>query len=1015
MTPERWRKIEEVFQTVVEQPQDQRQLMLTQYCEGDTELRREVEALLAEDEADDFLKAPIRDVAKSLPASLEDGFIGQNIGPYHVVKLLGQGGMGAVYLAERADKEFYRQVALKIVRQGMDSRFVLKRFRVERQILAMLEHPNIAQMLDGGTTSNGLPYFVMEYVAGHPITEYCAANKLSVSERLRLFLPVCTAVQHAHQKLIVHRDLKPSNILVTADGVPKLLDFGIAKLLDPSLSPLAVTRTMTLLRMMTPDYASPEQVRGLPITAASDVYSLGVVLYELLTGARPYQFETYSAAEIERVVCDTAVENPSSRVQRTTNATLKFHKQIVGDLDNIVLMALRKEPERRYQSVEQLAEDIRCYLEGRPISARSESAIYRTSKFVRRNKLAVAAAALVFFSLLGGILATSRAAQIARAERARAEANLSEAQAQRAEAEHQKLLVEEQRAEAIGQRARAEAEAAEAILQRQIAEAERAEAEAQRKNAETQQERAERRFAQVRKLANTFLFDFHDKIATLPGSTEARELVVKTALEYLDSLAREAEGDSSLQNELAVAYLRVGDVQGYPRMPNLGHMDATLVSYRRSIELSEKLRTKGQADTALLRRLSETYAKTGEVARFMNKQADAREAYQKALINAEQLLAADAKDEVGHHTTGLVYEGLGNLANLNGNDSALALTYLRRSLSAMERWVKEVPSDRARQSLATAHLQLGSKLLPVGAIEEAEKMDRRGIAILREMLQKSPDNFRLKYILSDLYSELGAVAKAKENSKEAAEQYQQSLAMAEEMAAQDPKNALARLNVRFQASLLGEVLLDVDPSQAVIMLRKALDRGPDARPLPPESRAHQLFTYLNLARALWLTGDRQGAEQTVNDMENLLHTVPASKMYASGLFVHNAHIRMGNLVTEMGDAAGGLNHLQQALQILRAYIAANPQFVAYRRELSNCYDALGHYHTKQAARSDASYEQQLAGLKEARHWYQQNLTILQEHLKLSPNDSQSSKYALQASKNIAQCDSALSALAAKQR
>lgn len=1015
MTPERWRKIESIFQTVIEKPRSDRQQMLTQYCGEDTELRREVEALLDEDESDEFLQAPIKDVARSLPMPNADTYIGRKIGPYHLAKLLGQGGMGAVYLAERADAEYYRQVALKIVKRGMDSGFVLKRFRIERQILATLEHPNIAQLLDGGSTDDGLPYFVMEYVQGQPLTEYCHSHRLSLNDRLKLFLPVCAAVQHAHQKLIVHRDLKPSNILVTGEGVPKLLDFGIAKLLDPALSPTPVTRTLTSMRMMTPDYASPEQVRGLPITAASDVYTLGVILFELLTGERPYQFDTYSPAEIERAICDTEIERPSIVAGRTTDATSKFRKQLTGDLDNIVLMALRKEPERRYQSVEQLAEDIRCYLDGRPISARRESVTYRTGKFVRRNKLAVTAAALVFFSLLGGIIATTRAASIARTERARAEANLAEALAQRTEADRQRLIAEEQRAEAITQRSRAEAETTEANLQRQIAEAQRVEADAQRRNAETQQERAERRFAQVRKLANTFLFEFHDKIQSLPGSTAAREMVVKTALEYLDSLAKEADGDVSLQNELAAAYLRVGDVQGFPRQPNLGQKDAALESYRRSLALSEKLHVSEQTNTALLRRLAETYAKIGEVDRMMNKQTEGREAFQKALGLGEQLLAANEKDEEGYHTVGWAYEGLGNLENLNGNNSTLALTYLRRSLATTEHWVKEVPSERARLSLGAGYLQLCSKLLPTGAIDESEEIARKGVAILKEFLQQSPYNFRYKSILSDLYGELGAVAKARDDWKGAADQIQQSLAIYEDLAAQDPKNAMAKLNVRFQASMLGEVLVEFDPARAVPVLRKSLDRGPDAKPLPPESRVHQFFTYLNLARALWLTGNRQEAEQTVRDLQGLLQTVPASKMYESGFFAHIAHLRLGNLLTEMGDVSGGLKSLQQSLQTLRTYIAATPQFVAYRRELSNCYDALGNYHAKLALRSEASVEQQLGAWKEARNWYQQNLAILQEHLKHIPNDSQSARYVLQASKNIAQCDTALAGLAAKQQ
>ncbi len=877
--------------------------MLTQYCGDDADLRREVEALLSEDESDDFLQVPIKEVAQSLPPLKSDNYIGRDIGSYHVVRLLGQGGMGAVYLAERADAEYYRQVALKIVRRGMDSSFVLKRFRVERQILATLEHPNIAQLLDGGTTDDGLPYFVMEYVQGQPLTEYCNTGQLSLTDRLKLFLAVCAAVQHAHQKLIVHRDLKPSNILVTTDGTPKLLDFGIAKLLDPTLSPTAITRTQTSMRMMTPDYASPEQVRGLPITAASDVYSLGVVLYELLAGERPYQFDSYSPAEIERAICDTEVERPSALAERVKDESGKakpgaglfrhsssiFHRSSLrGDLDNIVLMALRKEPDRRYQSVEQLAEDIRSYLAGRPISARRESSVYRAGKFVRRHKLGVTAAALILLSLLGGIVATTRAARIAQAERARAEANLVEAQAQRAEADRQRLIAEQQRAEALTQRERAEAETIEANLQRQIAEAQRAEAEAQRNKAETQQERAERRFAQVRKLANTFLFDFHDKIQPLPGSTAAREMVVKTALEYLDSLAKEADDDVSLQNELAAAYLRVGDVQGFPRQPNLGQRDAALESYRRSLALSEKLQANGRTDTALLRQLAETQAKIGEVARFMNKREEAGEAYRKSLAFGERLLAMNGKDETGHHVVGWVYEGLGNLESLNGNNSTRALTYLRQSVASIERWVKEVPSELARATLGAGYLQLSGKLLETGAIDDAEEVGRAGVVILKELLQKSPENARYKSTLSDLYSELGATAKARGDWKGAADQLRQSLVIQEELAAQDSKNALAKLSLRFQASMLGEVLVEFDPAQALPVLRKALDRGPDAKPLPPESRVHQFFTYLNLARALWLTGNRQESEQTVRDLQGLLKVVPASKMYQSGVFINSS-------------------------------------------------------------------------------------------------------------------------------
>jgi eukaryotic-like serine/threonine-protein kinase len=423
----------------------------------------------------------------------------------------------------------------------METEFVRERFTRERRILAQLDHPNIARLLDGGATEDGRPYFVMEYVEGRAISEYCEANPLSINERLKLFGQVCAAVQFAHQKLFAHRDLKPSNILVTKEGTVKLLDFGIAKLLAPDPSLGAITQTETALRLMTPEYASPEQARGLPITAATDIYSLGVVLYELLTNSRPHQFKTYSPAEIERAICDTAPARPSEAVSPKSDSPTRLARRLAGDLDNIILMAMRKEPERRYQSVEQFGEDIRRHLEGLPVIARADTFRYRAGKFIRRQRLVVAAFSIVLLSLLGGIIATTRAARIAQTER----------------------------------------------------------------------ERAERRFTQVRKLSNTFLFDFHDKIRTLPGSIEAREMVVRTALEYLDSLAQEATGDVALEAELAVAYQKVGDAQGDPWTPNLGHTAAAMTSYRKSLSLAERLVARGHADMNMRRMLAEGYFKLG--------------------------------------------------------------------------------------------------------------------------------------------------------------------------------------------------------------------------------------------------------------------------------------------------------------------------------------------------------------------------------------------------------------------
>ena len=413
MTPEQLQQIEEVFYRALELAPDERAAFLDEACDGDARLRREVESLLAEETGSTAPFASlISDVADSIAKAQED-FIGRRVGAYRITGVIGQGGMAEVYRAVRDDDHYQKEVAIKLVRPGRITSFMLARFRHERQILASLEHPNIARMLDGGATDDDLPYFVMEYIAGQPVTDYCDAHHLSIKERLKLFRSVCTAVQYAHRNLIIHRDLKPSNILVTADGTPKLLDFGIAKLLAPELSSKAVTvaQTMTMMRLMTPDYASPEQVRGEPVTTTTDVYALGAVLYELLSGELPHRFKDRSLAEIERVVCESEVERPSVVVERRRPASTRLRRELAGDLDNIVLMALRKEPERRYSSVEQLSEDIRRHLEGRPVTARQDTLSYRAGKFIRRHKAGVFVAAsivmlLIAFSAMVGLQAT---------------------------------------------------------------------------------------------------------------------------------------------------------------------------------------------------------------------------------------------------------------------------------------------------------------------------------------------------------------------------------------------------------------------------------------------------------------------------------------------------------------------------------------------------------------------------------------------------------------------------------
>ena len=414
---DRWNRVAELFDAAVALSGAERTRFLEQECGDDPELRVEIESLLAADEDDsEFMEDSPLEVPRELFADTPTELSGEKFGAYRIIREIGRGGLGTVYLGQRADEAFEKEVAIKAVRRGLDTEDILRRFRAERQILAQLDHPNIARLIDAGSTEEGRPYFVMEYVEGEPICSYCETRKLSTTERLQLFRLVCSAVTYAHQRLVIHRDIKPSNILVSADGVPKLLDFGIAKLL--SAGDEMFTQTAPGLRAMTPEYASPEQVRGLPITTSTDIYSLGVLLYELLTGRTPYRLTAHSHEELSRAVTDQIPERPSTAV--ASNQEPRHNTaapSLRGDLDNIVLMALRKEPERRYSSVAQISEDIRRHLEGLPVIAHKDTFTYRAAKFVRRNKVGVAAAALVLLSLITGLALALTQARIAREQR----------------------------------------------------------------------------------------------------------------------------------------------------------------------------------------------------------------------------------------------------------------------------------------------------------------------------------------------------------------------------------------------------------------------------------------------------------------------------------------------------------------------------------------------------------------------------------------------------------------------
>lgn len=419
---ERHARCEEIFARALEREPSGREAFLEEVCGGDRELLADVRSLLgALSGAEGFLERPVMSglTQLTLPDEDQDPAIGRRIGPYRIERRLGAGGMGRVYLALREGVDFDQRVAVKLVARGIYDREALRRFRNECRALATLEHPHVTRMIDGGFTEDGTPYIVMEYVDGEPIDAFCDRHGLDVPARIRLFLDLCSAVAHAHQHSTLHRDIKPSNVLVDHEGRVKLADFGIARVID-AVESGGEAATVTVLAMMTPQYASPEQLRGETLSTASDLYALGVLLYRLLTGAMPFTETTSSAREQEKLVLSTAPTRPSDRVRELHPDRGGLARRLRGDLDVIVLKTLRAEPERRYRSAEHLAEDLRRHLEGRPVLARPDTFGYRTSKFARRNPVLVGSLVVIAALLIGFAATLTLQLQRTEAERDRA-------------------------------------------------------------------------------------------------------------------------------------------------------------------------------------------------------------------------------------------------------------------------------------------------------------------------------------------------------------------------------------------------------------------------------------------------------------------------------------------------------------------------------------------------------------------------------------------------------------------
>lgn len=766
MDPQRWHRIEELFEAVVDLDGPARSRFLDRVCAGDATLRAEIDRLINNDaQARAFMEdSPVAAWRESDAPDAGELADGQRLGAYRIARRLMSGGMGAVYLAVRDDDQYQQQVAIKVVRQRLDSDYLIRRFRNERQILARLDHPNICKLFDGGTTDGGLPYMVLEYIDGPPIDDFCETRGLSTNERLALFQQVCSAVAYAHRHLIVHGDIKPSNILVTGDGVPKLLDFGVARPLAPD-PPRDAKSTAALFRFVTPEYASPEQVCGEAITTASDVYALGVVLYELLAGRRPYVFESELPLEIARIICHGQPRKPSSVVKREdrrrsgerltrepTNVPTRqasgdrLRRLLRGDLDNIVLMAMRKEPQRRYLSVGELSADIQRHRDGLPVIAGEDTLAYRTGKFVRRHTAAVVAAMLILATAVVGGIAITRAAQIARRQQLRAEAAAA---------------------------------------------------------------KAERLSRQVREVSRSLLFELSDAMSALPGSTPVRDLLNRKAVEYLDALAREAADDPSLALEVAVAYQRLGDLQGRPYIANVGDTAGALESYRKSVAILERLTQGGAKSEPTRLALSAGYDGVGAILTRMGRYPDAIESHRKALALRDALAAADPADRERRRLVAASAIAAGDALTYSGDQVGSFALYrraldIRQTLSALD------PANaQARLELVKGHHRIASGYENVGAflsrylpgihdremLHQALPHRRRALELSQLLAQTDPSDHEYRRLVADTTTDLGRLMTALGDTAGALGLYRRAAAAFEALAAADPANAEARLDL----------------------------------------------------------------------------------------------------------------------------------------------------------------------------------------------------------------------------
>ena len=763
MKPERWERLKELFVEAQSLDGVERERFLDGVSTDAPDLRAELESLLAaEQDAGRFLEASaaedlLRDLQTPAPSPL-----GRRFGPYRVISEIGRGGMGVVYRAARADDAFHKEVALKLLHTDLESDFFAERFRRERQILASLEHPNIARLLDGGADDSGRPYCVLELIDGEHIDVYCREHGLDVAARLELVRTACSAVALAHSRLVVHCDLKPANVLVTADGTLKLLDFGIAKLLAPEGGAPATAGTATGW-WMTPEYASPEQVRGEPVTTATDVYALGVMLYELLTGHKPYDLGARSPEEVVRAICEQEAVRPSLAVLRSPSVgaaepmapespaglpeanVRRLSRRLEGDLDTIVLRALAKDPMRRYHSVVDLSEDLRRHLGGLPIRARPDRFGYRARKFIGRHRAAVAATVLALASLCGGLVATVHQAHVAREQRAA----------------------------------------------------------------------ADRRFEEVRRLAGVFIFEIHDDVAALPGSTPVRKRIVELGLEYLERLENEAADDAALQAELAAAYERIAAVQGGVGVSNLGDTDGAIRSQQRALALREAIARSAPADLDAELALARVHSTLGDL---LGAAGD-REGRQREYDTALAVRSAAAERAPGDPAVRrAVVSSVWDSAQLRVDDGDLegGLAGFEEALKRYRALAEEPESsDRDQRNLALAFKKVGAVRSVVGDPERALESLEAALTIDQARLAAHPGYPETLLDVSFDHGDLGYVLLQLGRTRQAVAHYQQAVDLRRTVSTADPEDVRARSLLRNGRARLAGALAAVVAQRGV--------------------------------------------------------------------------------------------------------------------------------------------------------------------------------------------------------